>query len=99
MENTNFKRSETSKPLNYEKGKVYRNTDEDGHVNIIILMNNIPFFFQENDFRDIKEAVLAGEEPTPLIAEEVKIPEGQVSENFALRMVAIVLNKEKMSEV
>lgn len=86
---------------NYPNGRVFENEDEMGIVELIVMAPdstvwNVPI----STVSILKEELFSNDELEELNKEVVKEPkENTVSEDFALKMIAIVTNKEKFSDL
>jgi len=84
----------------YDGVGVYKNTDEIGVTEFMVVMpkNNAVWHFTESMFNEVIEAFSVKDELeyTPK-AEETK--QNIVSEDFALKMMAIAINKEKFNDL
>ena len=99
MKDTNLIATEKYLNTNHEGGVWSKNTDDNGMVDMIILLDNVVWMYSPAQFESIKKAFLADEVAPisePLIAET---SQGSVSEDFVLKLMAITQNKEKHSEL
>ena len=81
----------------YPEGDVFKNTDETGYVEIMIRDNGCIWSLPISVFNILKDDLLDNNESLSI----VPLPKEQnkVSEDFALKAMALVLNKEKFSDL
>lgn len=103
MEKTNITSANKFNCNSYPKvGEMFENTDDCGMVEIMFPIRHKAFVFNIpfEEFRSIKEAILndqlEGLNPSPIIPLE---KENTVTEDFALKLVAVVANKEKIKDL
>lgn len=86
----------------YKKIGIYENTDEAGMCEILIpnFDSNFVMIYTKNDFNVIINAIKADNEPEieqAVIKSSDK--ENTVTEDFALKLIAIAANKEKLKDL
>lgn len=103
MKETNLKNSEKHNLENYNRFDVCLNTDENGtkEVLIPIFANNFVRSQPLSEYEELEKAILKnGGENQALVVENVEnTNENKVTEDFALKMAALVINKENYKDL
>jgi hypothetical protein len=102
MKKTNIKSNEKFNLSSHERFQVCLNTDETGIVEVLIPMFGQNFVRVQllAEYEELKEAMIrSGEIEQPKELEVKQEEQNKVSEDFALKMAAIVINKENYKEV
>lgn len=102
MKETNIKSTEKFNLNNYKRHEVCLNTDENGMVEVLIPIFGQNFVRSQMlaEYEELKEAMSKSGELQESSELEVKNGEqNKVSEDFALKMASIVINKENFKDL
>lgn len=101
MRETNVKCADKWNLGSYDGCGVYRNTDENNFVEIIICLtkNNMIQAFSQPMYEELLEALkYDGQIPDrPKGIEETE--HNKISESFTLKLIALAMNKEKIKDI
>lgn len=101
MKKTNVNSSLKFNPSSYDGPGSYENTDEIGFKELMVVLpkNNIVWSFNESTYNELVEVIILEQGTQELKVSEEVNKENSVTEDFALKMMSIVVNKEKFNDL
>ena len=95
IKETNIKSNEKYLSTSYQVGELVKNTDEVGMVEYFLNHNGTIWNYPA----DVMDCLFKALEPKEPENEIIEVKESSVSEDFALKMLSIVHNKENYKEL